>query len=81
MTWRKSSYSDNQGGNCVEARVAPWRKSSRSDNQGGACVEARVAGLPQVRDSKLGDDSPILTVDEDTFTGLLAGIKSGDLDG
>lgn len=77
MTWRKSSYSDGQGGNCVEARVAPWRKSSYSDNQGGNCVEARVAGLPQIRDSKLGDDSPILTLDQSTFAGFLATVKTG----
>ncbi|GAA4970846.1 DUF397 domain-containing protein [Yinghuangia aomiensis] len=37
-TWRKSSYSGQQGGNCIETAVL-WRKSSYSGNQGGACVE------------------------------------------
>ncbi|WP_433230202.1 DUF397 domain-containing protein [Actinomadura formosensis] len=35
--WRKSSHSDQEGGNCIE--VASWRKSSRSDASGGDCVE------------------------------------------
>jgi len=48
--WRKSSYSGNNGGNCVE--VATWRKSSRSGNTGN-CVEAGVAdaGVVLVRDT------------------------------
>lgn len=48
--WRKSSYSGNNGGNCVE--IATWRKSSRSGNSGN-CVEAGVAdaGLIVVRDT------------------------------
>ncbi|MEU6748909.1 DUF397 domain-containing protein [Spirillospora sp. NPDC046719] len=36
--WRKSSYSDASGGDCVE--VASWVKSSRSGSEGGTCVEA-----------------------------------------
>ena len=35
--WRKSSYSGNNGTNCVE--VATWRKSSFSGNNGTDCVE------------------------------------------
>jgi len=35
--WRKSSYSNGNGGACVEITV--WRKSGRSSGQGGACVE------------------------------------------
>jgi hypothetical protein len=48
--WRKSTYSGNNGGNCVE--VASWRKSSRSGNS-GKCVEAGIAGasLIVVRDT------------------------------
>lgn len=36
--WRKSSYSGNNGGDCVE--VATWRKASYSANNGTNCVEA-----------------------------------------
>jgi hypothetical protein len=35
--WRKSSYSTDTGGSCVE--VGHWRKSSHSDSTGGSCVE------------------------------------------
>jgi Domain of unknown function (DUF397) len=37
VSWRKSSYSGNGGGECVE--VGAWRKSSYSSNGGGDCVE------------------------------------------
>jgi hypothetical protein len=49
-----------------------WRKSSRS-GANGACVEARLnKGLPQIRDSKLGDGSPILDLSRADLRGLLA---------
>lgn len=37
ITWRKSSYSTSNGGECVEIGV--WRKSSHSNVNGGDCVE------------------------------------------
>ncbi|MFL4905080.1 DUF397 domain-containing protein [Streptomyces sp. MMS24-I2-30] len=54
--WRKSSYSGDNGGACVECAplgTATWRKSSYSGDTGGQCVE--VADLTPhiaVRDSK-----------------------------
>ncbi|SER80399.1 protein of unknown function [Streptomyces sp. yr375] len=44
VTWRKSSYSNTDGGNCVEVsddllRTVAWRKSSYSNSDGGACLE------------------------------------------
>ena len=45
--WRKSSYSGNTGGDCVECTVtdgAAWRVSSYSGNTGGECVECTVTG-------------------------------------
>jgi len=53
-----------------------WRKSSRSGGNGGDCVEARlnVAG-PQVRDSKMGEASPILSLSRSDFTALLDSVK------
>ncbi|MCC3762238.1 DUF397 domain-containing protein [Glycomyces sp. TRM65418] len=70
--WRKSSRSGGGENACVEARVAPWRRSSRSGAQGNDCVEARIAitGF-QVRDSKLGEDSPIFELKTAEFTSLL----------
>lgn len=40
VTWRKSSYSNSNGGDCVEVGV--WRKSSYSSPNGGNCVEVGV---------------------------------------
>ena len=58
--WRKSSYSNGEGGNCVEVAydfpgAARWRKSSYSNGQGGDCVEVAdgVPGVVPVRDSKV----------------------------
>ncbi len=58
--WRKSSHSDDNGGDCIEvaydfAGAARWRKSSHSDDNGGSCVEVAdgVPGVIPVRDSKV----------------------------
>ncbi|MFF3321385.1 DUF397 domain-containing protein [Streptomyces sp. NPDC002889] len=61
LVWFKSSYSDSEGGECVEVALA-WRKSTHSDSEGGNCVE--VATCPDtvhVRDSKL-TSSPEIAV-------------------
>ena len=54
----------------------PWRKSTRSQGSGGNCVEARLNQTgPEVRDSKLGDASPILSLSRTDFTALLDSVK------
>lgn len=59
LTWRKSSYSNGSGGNCVEVA---WRKSSYSNGQGGECIEVgQQPGATLVRDSKQHGTGPILT--------------------
>ncbi|MET8567005.1 DUF397 domain-containing protein [Streptomyces sp. NPDC004783] len=74
VQWRKSSYSGDQGGDCVEcAPLGPltWRKSSYSGDQGGNCVE--VAELPAavaVRDSK-DPAGPVLTLAPAAFSSFL----------
>ncbi|WJY38185.1 DUF397 domain-containing protein [Streptomyces sp. P9-2B-2] len=57
--WRKSSYSDTNGGNCVEVAhdfpgAASWRKSSYSSGDPDNCLEVSDAhpGVVPVRDSK-----------------------------
>ncbi|MGJ5754917.1 uncharacterized protein DUF397 [Streptomyces puniciscabiei] len=69
VTWRKSSYSNSDGGNCVEVsddllRAADWRKSSYSNQDGGNCLEVAVnapaQGLVPVRDSKDVTRGPLL---------------------
>ncbi len=72
-SWRKSSRSANSAqADCVECRQT-WRKSSRSNNSAQAdCVEARNTDSGfQVRDSKLGHDSPVFDLSSSDFTGLL----------
>jgi hypothetical protein len=72
-SWRKSSRSTNSGDqNCVECRQT-WRKPSRSTSGPEQnCVEARsLEGQFQVRDSKLGHDSPVFDLAAAEFTSLL----------
>lgn len=71
--WRKSSYSGNNGANCVE--VATWRKASYSQNDNSNCVEAGVAapGRILVRDTT-NRDGAVLDIPADAwdrFTGTL----------
>ncbi|MFJ3170489.1 DUF397 domain-containing protein [Streptomyces roseus] len=54
LTWVKSSYSTNDGPNCVEVA---WTKSSYSPSSSNDCVEvAQTPGTVLVRDSKRPDD-------------------------
>lgn len=72
LAWFKSSYSDSQGGACLEVAYT-WRKSSHSSDFEDACVE--VAPCPHaihVRDSKLGARSPEFSVTADTWTAFVA---------
>ncbi|BCL20133.1 DUF397 domain-containing protein [Streptomyces tuirus] len=69
--WRKSSYSGDQGGECVECApigALAWRKSTYSGDQGGNCVEvAETSATVAIRDSKT-PAGPILTLDPAAFT-------------
>ncbi|WGP10860.1 DUF397 domain-containing protein [Streptomyces sp. SH5] len=61
LNWFKSSYSGDEGGQCLEVAY-DWRKSSYSASEGGACVE--IAAHPaavHVRDSK-DIEGPTFTV-------------------
>ncbi|GAA4897499.1 uncharacterized protein DUF397 [Stackebrandtia albiflava] len=52
-----------------------WRKARRSSAQGNNCVEARLNGeTPEVRDSKMGDRSPILEMSRHDFAALLRSV-------
>ncbi|MGR4882859.1 DUF397 domain-containing protein [Streptomyces sp. LARHCF249] len=73
LAWFKSSYSDGEGGDCVEVALA-WHKSSYSDGEGGQCVE--VAACPttvHVRDSKVAA-GPELAVAPASWSAFLDGI-------
>ncbi|MDO0915335.1 DUF397 domain-containing protein [Streptomyces sp. DT2A-34] len=72
IQWRKSSYSGDQGGECVECATTgslTWTKSTHSSDQGGNCIE--IAETPHttlaIRDSK-NPAGPIVTLDPAAFT-------------
>lgn len=68
--WRKSSHSFSNG-NCAE--VAAWRTSSRSYGA-GECVQVAAGVL--VRDSKLGEASPVLAVPPSAWEAFTAAVKA-----
>ncbi|WP_405873355.1 MULTISPECIES: DUF397 domain-containing protein [unclassified Streptomyces] len=72
IQWRKSSYSGDQGGQCVECApigTAAWRKSSHSGDQGGECLEIAEAPCATIaiRDSKNENAGPVLSFRPDAF--------------
>ncbi|GGV18706.1 DUF397 domain-containing protein [Streptomyces spectabilis] len=74
--WRRSSYSGNTGGECVECAPldgAAWRKSSHSGSTGGDCLEVTELPGPHIaiRDSKR-PAGPHLTVSAAAFTALVS---------
>lgn len=81
-TWRKSSYSGDTGGQCVECAplgAAAWRKSSYSGDTGGDCVEvADLRAHIAVRDSK-NPEGPAFTVAPGAFTAFVTAATQGDL--
>ncbi|MCX5197010.1 DUF397 domain-containing protein [Streptomyces sp. NBC_00249] len=74
--WRKSSYSGDTGGNCVECApigAAAWQKSSYSGDTGGDCVEVAAQCLVAVRDSK-NPEGPAFTVSPAAFAAFVRGL-------
>ncbi|MFZ4236398.1 DUF397 domain-containing protein [Streptomyces murinus] len=82
ITWRKSSYSNQDGGNCVEVsddllHAADWRKSSYSNQDGGECLEfADNLPLVPVRDSKDTTRTPLL-FGTPAWAAFVGGVKAG----
>lgn len=62
-------------------RAPGWHKSSCSQGQSG-CVEVttQVPGWIGVRDSKLGERSPILAFTPREWTAFLSGARHGEFD-
>lgn len=59
-----------------------WRKSSKSGPWTDNCVEIDTdtqPGTVRVRDSKLGDASPVLTFSHDEYRAFTDGIRDGEL--
>jgi hypothetical protein len=57
----------------------PWRKSSFSVDNNCAEVAETADGIA-MRDSKLGDDSPVLHFTRTELAAFLAGAKAGEFD-
>lgn len=79
--WFKSSYSNEDGGNCVEVAsdfpgAALWRKSSYSNASGGDCVEVAsgLPGLVPVRDSKVSQ-GPAIVLSGAAWAPFVASLK------
>ncbi|HET6354787.1 DUF397 domain-containing protein [Streptomyces sp.] len=78
--WRKSSYSDGHGGDCVEVAYdfpgAAWRKSTHSNGEGGSCVEVidNIPGVVPVRDSK-NPTGPVLVIGAASWTSFVEGVR------
>ncbi|MFJ9867344.1 DUF397 domain-containing protein [Streptomyces sp. NPDC101165] len=77
--WRKSSYSGDNGGACVECAPlggAAWRKSSYSGDTGGECVEvADLAPHIAVRDSKTQQHGPALLFPTTAWSAFVESVK------
>ncbi|MEU4272786.1 DUF397 domain-containing protein [Streptomyces sp. NPDC026092] len=78
--WRKSSYSGDTGGQCIECAplgTATWRKSSSSGDTGGDCIEvADLATHVAVRDSKNPDGRTFLATPA-AFTAFVVAAAEG----
>ncbi|WP_330282669.1 DUF397 domain-containing protein [Streptomyces sp. NBC_00588] len=74
--WRKSSFSGDTGGECVECAplgTATWRKASYSGGTGGDCVEvADLTAHIAIRDSK-HPAAGVLTLTPAAFTAFVQG--------
>ncbi|WP_405436720.1 DUF397 domain-containing protein [Streptomyces anulatus] len=71
LSWFKSSYSSDEGGQCLEVAYN-WQKSSHSSDEGGACVE--IAAHPaavHVRDSK-DIEGPTFTIAPQAWSAFAA---------
>ncbi|WP_327155420.1 DUF397 domain-containing protein [Streptomyces tubercidicus] len=85
ITWRKSTYSNPDGGQCIEVSddlltTATWRKSSYSNSDGGQCIEVSddFPALVPVRDSK-DPHGPALTFEASTWASFVTAVKDGQL--
>ncbi|MFG3119939.1 DUF397 domain-containing protein [Streptomyces sp. NPDC048197] len=85
VTWRKSSYSNSDGGQCIEVSddllsTVTWRKSSHSNPDGGACLEVSDdhPALVPVRDSK-DPHGPALVFPAAAWGAFVTAVKDGGL--
>ena len=64
----------------MSVELSGWRKSTRSGAQGD-CVEVGSApGIVGVRDSKLGEGSPVLVVSRRRWADFASALRAGTFD-
>lgn len=82
VRWRKSSFSGDTGGQCVECAplgAVTWRKPSYSGDTGGDCVEVTdLTPHVAVRDSK-HPGGPALTTTPAAFAAFVVAAGAGRL--
>jgi hypothetical protein len=75
--WRKASYSNDGGVNCVKVGTLPWRKSTYSNGASANCVEAAHAlGAVLVRDTKDNGTGPVLRVTSADWNRFASAIRA-----
>ncbi|WP_416975803.1 DUF397 domain-containing protein [Streptomyces sp. 4F14] len=84
VDWFSSSYSNNQGGQCVQggritgAMALDWFSSSYSNDQGGECVQGgRMTDAMAVRDSKLPHGAAFI-VPAAPWTAFISAVNAGE---
>ena len=79
VTWRKASYSGDNGGGCVE--VGAWRRASYSGANGGGCIEvaSTAEALIAVRDSK-NPNSPKLAFTPSGWQSFIQHVRNTAID-
>ncbi|MEU3185682.1 DUF397 domain-containing protein [Streptomyces sp. NPDC006923] len=82
--WRKSSYSGDTGGQCMECAPigdAAWRKSSYSGDTGGDCIECAPIGDAAWRKSSHSSDTGGNCIEVAACTAAVAVRDSKDPEG
>ncbi len=76
LQWFKSSYSSDEGGQCLEVAYV-WRKSSHSGSEGGECLEVAVCPHTiHIRDSKNPEETgPTLRLTPTTWAAFTASLR------
>ncbi|WP_433512653.1 DUF397 domain-containing protein [Nonomuraea sp. CA-143628] len=79
MTWRKSSFSNGTGGNCIEVATLDEDHDEAEYEAMGAGHKAGLGPLIAVRDSK-DPDGPKLYFTRSEFAAFRRGIMAGEFD-
>lgn len=74
MDWRKSSYSNANGGQSIEVARMDFRKSSYSSGSGGQCVEVGQDRVILVRDTT-DRDGGTLSFSAEAWAAFTGGLK------